>query len=152
MFICSLWCFFCLCLLIFFLYIVHPFFLALFFWLLCVVFFLLVFQSCSFEQGFFFFLRKFLRSLFNLGNKWKFFLKKNWRLWTSEKISFLFFFCKNCQRNCWCNKQFCPDLICGNFHVFWTSIKMSSLFRKVFLKSSPSCVFFWTFIFSIISL
>ena len=70
-----------------------------------------------------------------------FFMKKS--LKTLNFWENLFFLCKNCQRNCWCNKQFCPDLICGNVHVFWTSIKMSSLFRKVFQKSYPSCVFFF---------
>ena len=135
--------------LMFLLFVFIPFFLTLF--IPCFK----PFFSNSFVSSFFFW-------FFNLvlSNKvfffWESFLD-HCSIWVQESFFFqkkkktedlellrnslFFFFCKNCQRNCWCNKQYCPDLICGNVHVFWTSIKMSSLFRKVLFKSSPSC--FW---------
>ena len=58
------------------------------------------------------------------------FVKKKTEDWTSEKIFFLFLFAKIASEIAGANKQFCPDLICGNIHVLWTSIKMSSLSEK----------------------
>ena len=103
---------------------VYSFFLTLF------IPFFKTFFSNSFVSSFFFWFFNLVLSNKDLSLFYEKSLK-TLNFW--EKLfSFLFAKKKKCHRNCWRNKQFCPDLICGNLHVFWKSIKMSSLFRKVF--------------------
>ena len=88
--------------LMFLLFVFIPFFLH------CSSLFFKTFFSNSFVSSFFFWFFNLVLSNKDLS----LFYEKSLKTLNFWEKLFSFIFAKNCHRNCWRNKQFCPDLIC----------------------------------------